>query len=292
MTTKATPKFELIQPALEHVAELGRICFEAFKEFHDRHAFPRDLPEQEVATHVIGMLVSRKDCYGTAARVDGRLAGSNFLLMSDPVGAVGPITEDPALAGRGLGRALMQGVLDHARSIGMDQVRLMQDSFNTKSFSLYASLGFDAKEPVAMMDAKPAAAPDPSVRPATTADLDCIDELSRRIYRCSRRGEVAGAMAAGFSTFVREKSGRMTGYFMPGFLGHGVAETDTDALALIGEAARQAPPPFALFFCPLTSTDFFRASLKAGHRLRKIMTLMTKGPYERPQGIWMPSIGY
>ena len=40
----------------------------------------------------------------------------------------------------------MRGVLDYANSIGMEQVRLLQDSFNTKSLSLYASLGFDVRE--------------------------------------------------------------------------------------------------------------------------------------------------
>jgi len=38
--------------------------------------------------------------------------------------------------------------------------------------------------------------------------------------------------------------------------------------------------------------NFYRAVLKSGHRLRKIMTYMTLGPFEQPDGIWMPSIGY
>jgi len=286
------PEIELIRPEPQHVPELARICFEAFKGIHDRHAFPRDIPSVELAAQIIGMLTSREDYYGVAARVDGRLAGSNFISTTDAVGGVGPITVDPAFDGRGVGRALMGKVLEHARNIGMEQVRLVQDSFNTKSFSLYASLGFDVREPLGLMDAKPAAAADPTVRPAVKDDLPALEELSRRLYGVSRGGEIAAAMAGGFPVFLREWDGRAVGYLIPGFFGHGVAETETDALAIIGEAMRRVPPEFALFFCPLTLGNFYRASLAAGHRLRKIMTYMTLGPFERPGRIWMPSIAY
>jgi hypothetical protein len=142
------------------------------------------------------------------------------------------------------------------------------------------------------MDAKPAAIADPTVRPATAADLPALDAISRRLYKCSRRGEIALLMRLNMQVFLREQRGKITGYFIPGFLGHGVAETEADALALIGESMRRVPPDFALFFCPLSLGSFYRAILKSGHRLRKVMTYMTLGPYEVPEGIWMPSIGY
>lgn len=283
---------ELLRPEPGHVPELARICFEAFKEIHDRHAFPRDIPNVELAERILGLFISGKHSYGVAARVDGRLAGSNFLTCTDPVGGVGPITVDPAFAGRGVGRALMKAVLEYAQQKGMEQVRLQQDSFNTKSLSLYAALGFDVRTPVGLMDAKPASTPDPTVRAATAADLPVLDELAQRLYQCSRRGEITMLMEMDLPIFLRERGGRTTGYFIPGFLGHGVAETEADALALIGEATRHVPPELALFFCPLILSNFFRAALKSGHRLRKLMTYMTLGPYQPPGGIWLPSIGY
>ena len=72
-------KLELVQAEAHHVSEIGRICFEAFKSFHDSHGFPRDFPNIEIATKVVGMLVERKDFYGVAALVDGKPASSNFL---------------------------------------------------------------------------------------------------------------------------------------------------------------------------------------------------------------------
>jgi len=283
---------KLIRPKPQHVPELARICFEAFKEIHDRHAFPRDIPNLELATRIIGLFAARKDYYGVAAKAGNRLVGSNFLSCNDAVGGVGPITVDPAYEGRGVGRALMSDVLAYAKSNGMQQVRLLQDSFNTKSFSLYASLGFDVRTPVGLMDAKPAAAPDPTVRLVTAADLPAMEELSLRLYKSSRHGDATLLLGLDLPAFLRVREGKISGYFIPGFLGHGVAETEADALALVGESARHVPPELAMFFCPLILGNFYRAVLKSGHRLRKIMTYMTLGPFAQPDGIWLPSIGY
>ncbi|HTY86725.1 MAG TPA: GNAT family N-acetyltransferase [Candidatus Acidoferrum sp.] len=281
-----------MRPEPRHVPALARLCFEAFKRIHERHGFPLDIPNVDLAAQIIGRFVARTDFYGVAAQVDGRLVGSNFMSAMDAIGGVGPITVDPAFDGRGIGRALMQDVLDYARRNGRKQVRLLQDSFNLKSFSLYASLGFDQRTPIGLMDAKPAVRPDPAVRPVSASDLPRLDELTRRFYKCSRRGEISFLLNLNVPAFMREYGGRITGYFIPGFLGHGVAETGDDALALIGEAARHVKPDLGLFFCPLIRGDFYRAALKSGHRLRKIMTYMTCGPFAPPEGIWMPSIGY
>lgn len=283
---------ELVPPEPQHVSELGRICFEAFRSIQDRHAFPRDFPTVEVATKVIGMLVDSKDFYGVAALIDGRPVGSNFLSLIDSVAGVGPITVDPACQTRGIGRGLMKDVIDYAHGNNMQQVRLLQDSFNMTSLSLYSSLGFDVKETVVLMEAAPSAKPDKGVRPITEADLPTIEELSRRIYKVSRCNEVAFTHQNGFPIFLRERQGRVTGYLMPGLFGHGVAETEEDAIALIGESARSLQPGSSLFFCPLREPDLYRKALGAGCRAVKVLNLMTIGHYDPPDDVWMPSILY
>src|SRR5690242_11904667 len=97
---------QLVAAERQHVGELGRICYEAFKDIADRHGFAPDFPSVQVARSVIGTLVERKDFYGVAAIVNGELAGSNFVSLTDPVAGVGPITVDCAFQGRDLGRAL------------------------------------------------------------------------------------------------------------------------------------------------------------------------------------------
>ncbi|HEX9665417.1 MAG TPA: hypothetical protein VGA95_02565 [Thermodesulfobacteriota bacterium] len=34
----------LVPAEQKYVEEIGRICFESFRELHDRHFFPRDFP--------------------------------------------------------------------------------------------------------------------------------------------------------------------------------------------------------------------------------------------------------
>lgn len=281
-------KFVSAEP--QHVDEIGRICFEAFKEVGEGHGFSPDFPTIELARQVLGMMVHREDFYGVVALRDGRPVGSNFLSLMDPVAGLGPITIDCSCQGQGIGRALMRDVIDYARRNGIEQVRLFQDSFNVASLSLYASLGFDVKAAAAFMQAAPAAQADHSVRSVTAADLSSIEELCKRIYKHSRRNEVAAAAPYGFAAFLREREGRVAGYLIPGIFGHGMAETEEDALALIGEAARRVPPPFARFFCPLSEGSFYRKALQAGCRAIKVMNYMTLGPYQHPDEVWMPSV--
>ena len=93
-------------------------------------------------------------------------------------------------------------------------------------------------------------------------------------------------------TFLRERGGRVVGYYLAGIAGHGVAETEDDMLALVREAARQMPPDFHRVFCPLTEGSLYRSFLANGSRAIKVMNLMALGPYERPDGVWVPSVLY
>jgi predicted N-acetyltransferase YhbS len=283
---------QLVPAKPQHIHELGRICYEAFTGIAEQRKFPHDFESLEQAVNVIGMLVERQDFYGVVALLDNKPIGSNFLSLTDPVAGVGPISVDPRIQSKGIGRALMQAVLDYARQSNISQIRLIQDSFNLISFSLYASLGFDMKETVMLMQAQAASGPDNRIRPASPLDLPEMDQLSRRLYKTSRQNEISAALTWGIPVFIREVEERVTGYLIPGILGHGVMETDEDALALITESARHLPKGQARFFFPLKLTSLYRKLLQRGCRAIKMNTLMAIGPYESPGGIWMPSVLY
>lgn len=284
---------ELVRPNPGHATELGRICHDAFAAFHDRHAMPRDFALPQAAVELLGWMLASPDEFAVMAVSGGRPVGSNFLTVGDEVGGVGPISVDPSAEGRGIGRALMRAVLDHAEARGMAKVRLMQDSFNMRSLALYASLGFTVRAPIGLMDLQPAAAHDPTIRPATADDDPALSALCRRIYKVDRAAERHAMASIGFPVMLRERAGRVTGYLIPGIAGHGVAETVGDALPLFAQVARVAPPEARMAFCPLPEGDLLRGLLAAGHRLRKVMNLMSSGPWDQPAGgVWMPSIGY
>jgi GNAT superfamily N-acetyltransferase len=275
----------------EYANELGRIMYEAFAGINTRHGFPPDFPNVEVGQQVMQMLCARPDIYGVAAIDNGKPTGSNFVWTADPVAGIGPITIDPASQQRGIGRQLMTAVLDHAKSQGKEMIRLVQDSFNMTSLSLYSSLGFTVQEPLALMQSTDMKGDASGVRPARPEDVDAMDALCQRNYKVSRRNELAGGFHAPFPPLVRERNGKIVSYLNPGFIGHGAAETDEDALALIAKT-KELPPPAHLFFAPLRQGTLHKKALASGCRMVKVMQLMSIGPYEDPTGTWMPSVLY
>ena len=84
------------------------------------------------------------------ARVAGRVVGSATLLtLVTLVGSFGYVEEvivDASMRGRGIGRHLMTGVVEAARSKGLDFVELTSRSSREAANRLYQSLHFDRRE--------------------------------------------------------------------------------------------------------------------------------------------------
>src|SRR5437764_803927 len=121
-------------------------------------------------------------------------------------------------------------VLARAAARGAAGVRLLQAAYHPRSLALYAKLGFNVREAVAIMQG-PTGGEVPSgvlVRAAVEDDLAGCNRLCRDVHGHDRGGELADAIRQGAARVV-ERSGRLTGYTTGiGFLGHAVAETDDD----------------------------------------------------------------
>jgi GNAT superfamily N-acetyltransferase len=290
MATATTTELRLraIEPGDAEAA--ARIVYEAFARIHDRHRFPRDFPTLEAALGLSSSFIAHPSIWGVVAEVDGQIAGSNFLDERGPIRGVGPITVDPDAQARGVGRQLMSAVLE--RSADAAGTRLLQDSFNVASLSLYASLGFEAREPVALMSGTPRSArvAGVEVRLLEESDIDAAEALSRRVHGYERTGELRDALASPrLQPLVALRGERLVAYaadlaFFPA--AHGVAETDEDMAALI------AAVPSASFLLPIRQAELFRWCLAAGLRVLKPMTYMTIGEYREASGAWIPSVLY
>ncbi|HEY7295644.1 MAG TPA: GNAT family N-acetyltransferase, partial [Dehalococcoidia bacterium] len=151
--------------------EAGRIIYTAFKQIAAQHNFPADFPSIEAGVRTARFNIAHEQCFGVVAEDGGRLIGSAYLHQRDPIEGIGPVSVDPAAQARGAGRAMMQALLE--RAAAAPGVRLVQDAFNTVSMPLYASLGFEVREPLALVQGTPRAAPNPAieVRPMSEADL-------------------------------------------------------------------------------------------------------------------------
>jgi predicted N-acetyltransferase YhbS len=267
----------------------GRVLYDAFKALADRHAFPPDFPSPEVGTEILGTLARHPKLYGVVAEQDGRILGSNFIDERNMVFGIGPISVDPAVQNAGLGRRLMQDVLD--RAAGAPGIRLVQAAFHNRSLCLYTSLGFRTREPLSLLQGGPlnVTFPGHDVRPATAADAAACNALCRAIHGVDRDGELRDAVAQG-SAMVVEHLGAITGYAtVVGFIGHAVARSNTDLMALIGAASAFPGPGFLL---PTRNHEVLSWCLAQGLRLVMQMTLMTIGLYNEPDGAWLPSVWY
>jgi GNAT superfamily N-acetyltransferase len=277
----------------EDVAIAGQIIYNAFAGVSTAHGFEPDFPSVEVATGFANMWLAHPNVAGFAAEIDGRFVGSNFLTEYDPIRGVGPITVDPAVQASGIGRKLMEAVIERGRdAIG---IRLVQAAFNSRSMSLYTSLGFDVREPLAMMTGKPkgVVSSGTEVRPMKHEDLDECDELCRRVHGISRRGDLELSLAY-FTPFVALRSGSIVAYTTTvsmWALNHGVAETETDMFDILIGASAQLQQPVS-FLLPTRQANFHRWALAAGLRMSMPLTLMTMGEYREPAACYFTSVLY
>jgi predicted N-acetyltransferase YhbS len=202
-----------IRPATPADAAIcGQICFDAFTAINTRHAYPCDFPSVEAAAWVISTMFSHPSFYCIVAEKDGRIVGSNCLDERSTVFGVGPITVDPVGQNSGVGRKLMEAVMERASARGAVGVRLVQATFHTRSLALYASLGFEVRELLCCMQGRSLQRemPECTVRPATALDADPCCALALRVHGFDRRLELADAVGQG-SAVVVERGGKITG---------------------------------------------------------------------------------
>ena len=240
----------------EDVQTCATICFNAFGKIAREHNFRLDFPTLESALGLTGSLFNNPQSYSVVAELDGRVIGSNHLWEFNSIRGVGPITVDPDVQSKGTGRSLMQAVID--RGSQADGIRLVQDSFNATSLSLYTSLGFDVKEPLVVIEGKPKSRPSGEfeVRRINPEDYDPCGELYRRLHGFDRINEhkfIAGMLPS----FVGVRNSEVVAYATaPGFwpLNHAVAKTEDDMRALLTGAGDLTGEPLS-FLLPIRNAS-------------------------------------
>jgi len=269
----------------------GRICYEAFAAISSQHNFAPELAAPEAGTGLLGMLFSHPGFYCVVAEFEGRIVGSNCLDERSAIPGVGPITVSPEVQDRSIGRILMQAVMDRARERGFPGVRLLQAAYHNRSLSLYTKLGFEAREPMSVMQgpALKRTVDGCTVRAATENDLHAANHVCHRVHGHSRSGELRDGIGQG-TALVVERHGRITGYASAfGYLGHAVGESNLDLQALIAAAESYDWPGIIV---PTRNSELFRWCLESGLRVVHPMTLMTIGLYNEPVGAYLPSVLY
>ena len=267
----------------------GQICYEAFATLSAKHGFLPDFPNPQVATGVMTSLFTTPGFYCVVAESGGRIVGCNCLDERALIAGIGPITVDPGVQNAGVGRKLMQTVMERARERCPAGMRLVQAAYHNRSLSLYASLGFDVREPLSCVQGRTREREISgcTVRRAQAGDLEACNELSRRVHGFDRGKDLAHGVEQNTAVVV-ERAGRITGYASAlAFSGHATAETNLDLQALIASADSFGG---AGVLVPSRNHDLLRWCLANGLKITQPLTLMSIGLYNEPAGAWLPSI--
>ena len=271
----------------------ARINYEAFKDISDRHCFPHtDFRTVELATEITRFWIENPSYFGVVAESEGAVVGCGFMDERNPIRGIGPVSVDRTFQCRGAGREIMKALLERGKdAVG---IRLVQESFNMASLSLYASLGFEVKEPFVLMEGKFHSPPQYGfeVRPMASEDVGECVALCEKVCGCDRTSDIEYALN-NYSPLVACQQGRIVAYTCAiSTLGHSVAETEADMQVLLLGAAAYTSEDVLAFHLPLRYGSLFRWCLQSGLRVVKPMAVMAVGEYQSPEGCWFPSFVY
>ena len=182
----------------------GKICFEAFKAIAEQHHFPSEFPQLDQTTNIISSMLANRGFYSVIGERNGKIVGSNFLDERGSIVGVGPISIDPTAQNTGIGRQLMQQVVDRAISKGQPGIRLNTAAHHGRSLSLYSKIGFKVQAPMVVLQghAVHQTVPNTSVRTALPRDLDATSQLCEMVHGCNRKQEMTEAIAEGTAKIV------------------------------------------------------------------------------------------
>jgi predicted N-acetyltransferase YhbS len=267
----------------------GRICFEAFGSLAAHHNFSSDFPLPDVPIAILSMMFSHPSFFCVVAEQGGRVIGSNCLDERTPIAGVGPITIDPVVQNKNVGRLLMQAVMARSNEQKFAGIRLVQAAYHNRSLSLYAKLGFVVRESLACMQGPTLQKTPPGyrIRPANPSDLTACNDLCFRVHGHDRGGELSEAIQQR-TAVVAEFDGQIKAYASSvAFSGHAVGDANQDLQALLSAATEFQGPGILI---PTRNAELFRWCLENGLRVTQVMTLMTMGLYNEPAGAYLPSI--
>ena len=143
----------------EKTKAVGTLVYEAFRDIAERHNFDPAFESPELARLIVRLLAQAEGYESYLLEEGGRPLACNFGDERDEVIGVGPVAVAVGQQGRGLGRQVMEALLERAEQGGFASVRLLQAAYNIQSFALYQRLGFEVKDTLALLLGRPLVEP-------------------------------------------------------------------------------------------------------------------------------------
>lgn len=303
--------FKIRKATIHDIKPASEIFLQAFNSFNATVGLPPEWPNLEFCEGIVGSLIQNPGFYAIVAEDhEGRIIGSNFLEKHDDITAPGPISVDNKTQNGGVGRALMQEVIDYSYSIEKKEIRLVQVSNNTKSYALYASMGFEPRETMTAI----VGYVDPNgsyinnewvVRDMEERDAKACDELFKSTNQFSRFNDIAGSMhlmTPHQPYVITNSTGKLLGYTTGLFLlGHTICESQDVFKALISSisnsmkknAVPRMPPPIFHLTARLYPGILQWSLKEANLKILRQEVMLTMGRYCDPQkNVYCPGMAY
>lgn len=321
------PRLDLtIRPLMPaDIPRAGEILHQAFNEVFAAHGYPAPISDLAAGRALVTAYRDYEPTGSFVALHEGRIVGSAFLhRRGDRVG-VGPVTVDPSCQGRGVGRKLMERIIEEVGDC--TSIRLFQDAFNRESFALYVRLGFVVRDVMAVLRAAPPrfdadvapGAPDPGASPGAGACLsdgrsggagagspaicremepwDLVNAVAcdTALTGMSRPRDLAFLLDHGQAA-VLEQDGGIRGFaasFLVRdtlFVGPAAAPTAAELVRLVADLTRRSGARVVSVRAPSRPGDLLQMLLQAGFEVRSLGTYMVRGRYDEPSGALLASM--
>ena len=283
-----------IRRATEFDAEnCGRIGYEGFRAINERHGLALNFPSAEAASQRLLVAIRNPLVFGAVAETSGRILAFVFSSERDPICAVGPIVTAAAFQGQGVGRQLLNALRPRTRCTRcLPASECVQCAFPLPLCGAWVRM---LREHFVVMAGSPQSAPSSEweIRHLMELDVPQCEKLHQRVHGYSRTNELRDAILMA-TPIVALRGGLVRAYMAAPtnwLANHGVSETEEDMQALFLGAAKVVQGALSCLI-PVRRATLFRWCLQQRLRSINLMTLMTIGEYQEPQGSYFPSILY
>lgn len=236
----------------------------------------------------------------------GRLMGSCFYHPRKHHVSLGIMNVHPNYFGQGVGRALLQYIIDYTERHGYRALRLTQSALNLDSFSLYNRAGFvprcayqDMFLPVPEQGLTYVVQGLDRVREATLEDVAAMAALEMEVSGITREEDYRYCIKnkAGFwhVSVYENPRGDVDGFMIssghPAFnmLGPSVSRSESEAAALILYELNQHKGRSPVFLLPVERERLVRQMYDWGARNCELHFCQVRGEFQPFRGINMPT---
>lgn len=233
----------------------------------------------------------------------GLLAGACFYHPREYHVSLGVMAIHPEFSGRGIGKALVESIINFTKENNYKSLRLTGSALNMESFSLYNRCGFVPRQiyntlliPV-KEDYKPLEKLEGSVRKATLQDIDALANLENEVSGISRKGDYTFAIENTFEIFemlVYESSEGIEGFMMSikhpasQIIGPGAARDEHVLDSLISVSLNRFKDTSVMTLLPMEQHSLIRKMYDLGGRNIETHLYQVWGEFQGFKGLSIP----